>query len=390
LGPIELEGSSKPERWLVEHGLPRILANADREELFMTALGAGTALSTLHAMGRAVVVLHGHKHYATSRLLKATRTGQGDVLIVSAGSGGVAQTWRDGAAKESARLWPSFNAITLGDRALTVEQVAFSWRDPSADLARRPLVAVERADTRFLAIDLDEQSEEPGPRMEENRAAVVLGPSLGNGAHRWDATYDRAVRFAPGSEGERYVESVMLPHGSDLVRLSGAASNGEPIDGSAELTLDPRGASYVVRGAIARTAREERRSVGRHATPFGRVQLMNRYQSRLATLSLRGLGERSATAFGSVTDLGTGLERPANVEVDGDLVTLQVTDCPPRSLLRIYWLLEDPRVSGSLGYVPPPAARQRLAPEPRALVRAPAARPARRRRPRTVRVDVVD
>lgn len=34
--------------------------------LIREELGAGTALSTLHTLGRAVLVLHGHKHYATS------------------------------------------------------------------------------------------------------------------------------------------------------------------------------------------------------------------------------------------------------------------------------------------------------------------------------------
>ena len=56
-------------RWSVEHLLPTLIANADREEMTMTALGAGTALSTLHALNRAVLVLHGHKHYATARML---------------------------------------------------------------------------------------------------------------------------------------------------------------------------------------------------------------------------------------------------------------------------------------------------------------------------------
>ena len=50
-------------RWLLGKALPTLVSNADREELTMTALGAGTALSTLHTFGRPVLLLHGHKHF---------------------------------------------------------------------------------------------------------------------------------------------------------------------------------------------------------------------------------------------------------------------------------------------------------------------------------------
>lgn len=149
LGPIELSNSSGPVRWLVERGLPRLLANGDREELFMTALGAGTALSTLQAMGRPVIVLHGHKHYATSRLLSGTRPDQGDVLIVSAGSAGTAQTWSPEGA-DAARLWPSFNVLEVEHDRLEVEQIAFGWRHVSESIARRPMVCALRRCARWL------------------------------------------------------------------------------------------------------------------------------------------------------------------------------------------------------------------------------------------------
>lgn len=82
LGPVPLdEKSGRLLRWGVQKALPALVSNADREELTMTAMGAGTALSTLHTLGRAVLVLHGHKHYATARLLEGITVGQGDVLI---------------------------------------------------------------------------------------------------------------------------------------------------------------------------------------------------------------------------------------------------------------------------------------------------------------------
>ncbi|HMJ15367.1 MAG TPA: metallophosphoesterase, partial [Polyangiaceae bacterium] len=116
LGAIELgDRTNALLRWGVERVLPGVIAHADREELTMTALGAGTALSTLHSMGRAVLVLHGHKHYATARMLNGTIVGQGDVIIVSAGSAGVAQAWHNDSERDAARLWPSFNVIELTD-----------------------------------------------------------------------------------------------------------------------------------------------------------------------------------------------------------------------------------------------------------------------------------
>jgi len=75
-------------RWLLGKVLPTIVSNADREELTMTALGAGTALSTLHTFGRAVLLLHGHKHFPTARLLRGLVEESGDVLVASAGIGG--------------------------------------------------------------------------------------------------------------------------------------------------------------------------------------------------------------------------------------------------------------------------------------------------------------
>jgi hypothetical protein len=75
-------------RWLLGKALPALVANADREELTMTALGAGTALSTLHTLGRPVMLLHGHKHFPTARLVRGLTDGSSDVLIVSAGSAG--------------------------------------------------------------------------------------------------------------------------------------------------------------------------------------------------------------------------------------------------------------------------------------------------------------
>jgi hypothetical protein len=140
-------------RWGVEHALPRLIAHADREELTMTALGAGTALSTLHALLRAVLVLHGHKHYATARLLSGIAEDQGDVLIVSAGSCGSVQSWFPTTARDAATLWPSFNLIDLSPGGVQVDVVSFGYRAEAAGTSVvRPLVNALREGPRWRVV----------------------------------------------------------------------------------------------------------------------------------------------------------------------------------------------------------------------------------------------
>ena len=97
-------------RWLL--GL--VVANADREETMMTALGAGDMLTTLHMLGRAVLVLHGHKHFPEARLLVGLRQQHGDVGLVAAGSAGLVEHVCGG------KLAPSFNIVELDANNLRV------------------------------------------------------------------------------------------------------------------------------------------------------------------------------------------------------------------------------------------------------------------------------
>ena len=47
-------------------------------------------------------------------------------------------------------------------------------------------------------------------------------------------------------------------------------------------------------------------------------------------------------AFASGTDLGTGLQRPLPLGAGSsdDAVLIVYRDCPPRTLIRVYWPLE--------------------------------------------------
>src|SRR5262249_28416442 len=128
LGPIAIDHAPKVVQWGLQEVLPRLIAHADREELTMTALGAGTALSTLQTLGRSVLAIHGHKHYATARMLEGMWEGHGDVLLVSAGSAGIAQRWHDQSVLDSARLWPSFNVIALDGNQIAIDTLSFGWK----------------------------------------------------------------------------------------------------------------------------------------------------------------------------------------------------------------------------------------------------------------------
>src|SRR5258708_26550994 len=92
----------------------------------MTALAAGTALSTLHALRRSTLVLHGHKHFPTARLVHGLSEDAGDVLVASAGSCGRREWIYASRRAESARLWPSYNLIELDHNEVKLRAVSFS------------------------------------------------------------------------------------------------------------------------------------------------------------------------------------------------------------------------------------------------------------------------
>lgn len=341
LGPIELhDHAPRLLRWGVERLLPELVAHADREELTMTALGAGTALSTLHTLGRAVLVLHGHKHYATCRLLDGTFEGHGDVLVVSAGSAGTAQRWAPGETQNAARLWPSFNVIDWSHQELRIDTVSFPWRGASGPIASYPLVRARRSGSQWL-IERIPVGEFPGREadLQLNQMRLELRPRAG--AERWDYECERTVHAKDSLL--RYVETVEgVKGGMCRIEPFGAEL---PLPADVHLTVGGT-TRYRVEGAAFRSLETARREQGHHASAFAQVSLMNRYVCERARLEVAGLGRAAATAFASATDLGTGLERPLRVVRNGNgdgeetLVSAELENCPARTLIRIYWPLE--------------------------------------------------
>ena len=68
---------------------------------------------------------------------------------------------------------------------------------------------------------------------------------------------------------------------------------------------------------------------------------MNRYSSEVARLEVSGLDAATSRAFASATDLSTGLERPLRLERRNGGVIAAHDRCPARTLLRVYWPLDE-------------------------------------------------
>ncbi len=349
VGEIIVEGRGAIVGFLVKHVLPRVVANADREELTMTALGAGSALTTLHTLGRAVMVLHGHKHYPTARLLKGTGAGEGDVMILAAGSCGTSELWQPSVHEEAPRLWPSFNVIEIDGAAVRAQSVAFPpevtddvWAH-APRVNRRPLIGARRAGRRW---EVDEHATEPRnfeAALALNETTISLTASA-NFLDRFDVEATRTVRLAPGSLLSAYHEMVDGPPGARMldVDLAGQAAPSQDTPASLPLPLNGT-ARYKVTGGVCATVAEASREYDEAGSAFEWVGLLNRYRSDLARLvvTLAPVDVARQRPFASVTDLTTGRERAIALQRDdaAHRYWFEVKQCPARTMLRVYWPL---------------------------------------------------
>jgi hypothetical protein len=325
-------------RWLLDTALPRFIANADREELMMTALGAGSALSTLNALGRAVLVMHGHKHYPTARLLRGLASGDGDVLLTSAGSAGTVQYW-EGTTGEAARIWPSFNLVEIDDASVSIDKVAFSDRRPGKELSRDRLVMARRQGTRWDVVHA------PSPNVPDAGFSLerhTLEYCFARNRARWNATCRRSLRSTAANIAKsKYIDVLEGAPGARLVLLDehGAATSTQPLPARIELGHNDD-IHYRVERGWCRTLREAARYQGPGAA-YAWAGLLLRYPTRVAELTVIGL-DHTEQCFGSITQLTTGNELPVTLELTGSpaAAVLRLADVPPLTLLRIYWPFE--------------------------------------------------
>lgn len=334
---IHTKGRPVWQRFLVSRLLPDLVGQGDREELTMTALGAGTALTTLQTLGRAVVVLHGHKHYPTARLLKGIGA-DADLLVTSAGSCGKAQDWSGGDFDEAPKLWPSINYIELTSEHVEVTSQAWSPWEPSRRNHPRTVASASRKGVRWEV--RHEAMGRPASEtvLAHNEAEFHLATS-GNALDRHDLEVRRSVKALPAAYMTEYWDVVEGPPGARVVniRSAGHVREEEVCPARVKLPMDGTPATFRVRDGVfgSVNAAEEVRGAG---SCFGWVGLLNRSRAATAKLTLH-LGPVTSEPFASATDLTTGKERPMRFLRDGNAVSLRYDDCPARTLLRIYWPL---------------------------------------------------
>jgi 3',5'-cyclic AMP phosphodiesterase CpdA len=327
---IDMVGTPRPIRWLVQSLLPMLFSNADREELTMTALGAGTALSALHSFGRAVLLLHGHKHVPTARVLRGLEQDSGDLILASAGSAGRSEGVYS-TQPNPARLWPSFNLVELSAESVRIEALSFSPKRSGRAPTRRDLLRARRAGSKW---ELEPIASEVGgvpARVLTDESEYSLSLSA-TSRERWDFVCQRRVSVKNGVKLRRYKDFV---HSLPRV-LPGSNAKGRAYR-RVDLALDAPTA-HRASEALCRTLSEAARCYGR-GTAFEWVGLLCRYGAGTATLRLSAPSGEILQPFASATDLTTGRERPARIELKEGFWSVTLVACAPRTLLRIYWPL---------------------------------------------------
>lgn len=315
----------------------------------MTALGAGSALTTLHTLGRAVIVLHGHKHYPTARLLKGTGAGEGDVMILAAGSCGMSELWQPSSYAEAPRLWPSFNVIELDGMTVRAQSVAFPpevtaevW-DHAPRVNRRPLIGARRSGKRW---DLDEHATEPRSfeaALALNETTFELVTST-NFLDRFDVETTRRVQLAPAGTITAYHEVIEGPSGARILNVHLDELSSPNQDSPGKLLLPLNGtARFTVMGGVCSTVVEASREYDEAGSAFEWLGLLNRYRADVARLvvTMKPVEVEQQRPFASVTDLTTGRERAVALQRD-DVARkywFEVKQCPARTMLRVYWPL---------------------------------------------------
>jgi len=167
-------------------------------------------------------------------------------------------------------------------------------------------------------------------RVLTDESSYSLSPSLIS-AERWDFLCQRRVVVRNGAKLRRYKDFVhALP-----ILLPGTRA--ERAYRRVDLSLEAPTA-HRASDALCRTLAEAARCYG-PGTAFEWVGLLCRYGADAATLRLSAEPGQPTRPFASVTDLTTGRERPAQIELRDGYWSVTLLRCAPRTLLRIYWPL---------------------------------------------------
>jgi 3',5'-cyclic AMP phosphodiesterase CpdA len=325
---IDADTTNPALRWLAKNLLAGVVSYADHEEWMMTALGAGSALSTLQSFQRPVFVLHGHKHYPTVRTLRGSLIDSGDVVLLAAGSAGLALPMDSGNQDDVARLWPSFHVLEVDGPTVEVQTVAY-YAD--AGPATRVLLSVRAEGPGWHVRQVDDHITHESPRLRYNRSEITLRPCQSRPAARWDFEVARSIQAL---QPLVYKEHLRALPGARFV--ASRARPGLADTRSIEIPTDGSVLRFAIIGGAARSLTESLREYG-PTDPYEGVELLCRYESAEARLILRGLPEK-ASPFASAVDLTRGRAMPQPlVRRDDGAVEVMLAPCPPRTQLRIQW-----------------------------------------------------
>jgi 3',5'-cyclic AMP phosphodiesterase CpdA len=363
--PTPVADFSVVDSW-ARHILKRLASNSDYEEVMQTALGAGSALSTLQSLGRPVLVLHGHKHYPCVRLLSGASEAS-DVLILAAGSTGLTTQYRAGQSPMS--IWPSFNHLQIDQQGVQAHIVAYpySWDGRTQDLSRRLLTDMAYTDCSWqprapvpgtcpaesVAV-APAESPAPGRKLALNQSVVsIRSGTAGYADIRKSFEVERTIVVAQGHlascrEGVDCADdaTIQVLASSDGAHSKPAKLLESPLRGVTLAVGSP--CSYLVSNGLYVSSADFGLAHDKRDAPFESIELLNRYPSEVARLRIRnllaGYGLARSDCFASITDLTLGTERPVPLHwEEDDSAQASVSNCPPRHRLRIYWPLKSCR-----------------------------------------------
>ena len=175
------------------------------------------------------------------------------------------------------------------------------------------------------------------PVLTLNELEAQLTPSRAQ-VGRLDVVTKRTLASHPRAWLDEYWEVLEGPPGAmarDLV-IDGVPRDDAKCPARVKVAKDGVSTWRVEGGAFSNVEDAKSLRLG-HA--YETVELLNRSRADLARLRVH-LGPVKTTPFASVTNLTNGKERPYPLTRDGDVVTVTHTNCPSRTLLRLYWPLE--------------------------------------------------
>ena len=282
-----------------------------------------------------------------------------DVLILAAGSAGLAEQYRPGHTSPLS-IWPSFNHIQIDERGLQADCVAYPyrWNARPQDLSRRRLADMlytERVwQPRDLASDHgSEPDSDSNRRLALNQSVVTIGEgTAGLAGSRRSFRVERTLAVGPRGQLASYREGVDCAKDATIHALPAVQGSGRK---AAKLSHEPSlgvilpvgtPAVYEVSNGLYVSSADFAAAYDEREAPFESVELLNRYHADVAKLSVCDLLSqyklKPEDCFASLIDLTLGIERPVRVtwRKDEDRADIAIESCPSRHRLRLYWPLK--------------------------------------------------